>query len=146
MDNIRKELLTYNPNFSQQEIDEGLSLFELRTFPANTIVTKAGEVCDYILFAESSITRCFYKDHEGQNQTLWMKPEKTFLTEFKSFSNRDKSQFSLQFYEETTAYMISRDNLMQLYKTSQNWALFGISLMERCQRAVSDVIATVPWA
>jgi len=104
---ISDELRQYNPAFTKEDIEFGLSFFKEKTFKANTLISKEGEVCDYLFYADSSITRCYYTDNEGQTQTLWMKPEQTFITEYKSFVNRDKSQFSLQFYEDTRVLMIS---------------------------------------
>ncbi|MEM6805543.1 MAG: hypothetical protein AAF696_29370 [Bacteroidota bacterium] len=81
-DKLIQELKKYNPAFSPDEIEMGLDLFEEKTFKAHELVSKIGEVCEYLIFAEDSITRCFYLDAEGQEQTLWMKPKQTFLTEY----------------------------------------------------------------
>ncbi len=138
-----KEILKYNDSFSQEEIDLGLSYFEQKEFAANSLILEAGDICDYLFIAEASITRCYYFDAEGQKQTLWMKPEQTFISEFKSFSDRSKSQFSLQFYEPTSVMMISRKNLMQLYQESTNWALFGNLLMEKIHISLIDVFVNL---
>lgn len=138
-----KELIKHNPSFSNEEIEFGLSYFEQKEFAPNSLILKEGEIFDYLFFAGSSITRCFYFDKEGLEQTLWMKPEQTFITEFKSFSNQDKSQFSLQFYEQTSVMMISRENLMHLYQESKNWALFGILLMEKVHITLIDVFVNL---
>lgn len=140
---IKNQFLNYNPNFTEEEISRGLSLFEEREFKANSYISNAGEVCDYIFFADASITRCFYIDEEGKEHTLWMKPEQTFITEYKSFVSREKSQFSLQFYEDTTVLMISRQNLLQLYSESTHWALFGISLTEQVHITLIDVFVNL---
>lgn len=142
-DIITKELLTCNPAFSMEEIEYGLSMFVEKDFEANTDILKAGEVCDVLFFANTSITRCFYVDHEGQEQTLWMKPERTFITEYKSFSTSTKSQFSLQFYEQTKVWMITREKLMTLYRESPNWALLGVLLMEKVHVNLIDVFVNL---
>jgi len=140
---IRQELLQYNPSFTAEDLDFGLSFFEEKEFKANTLISKAGEVCDSLFYAESSITRCFYTDSEGQTQTLWMKPEQSFITEYKSFVNREKSQFSLQFYEDTRVLTITREKLLHLYQESKNWALFGIFLTERVHITLIDVFVNL---
>ena len=127
---LKQEFLKYNPNFTDDEIKMGLELFELKDFKAKDIILKSGEVFNYLVFAESSVTRCFYYDEKQNEQTLWMKPKQMFLTEYKSFRNQEKSMFSLQFYEDTSALLINRENLVQLYSKSNNWAIFGINLIE----------------
>lgn len=140
---IKSALLKCNQSFTNEEIEYGLSFFEEKEFEANTEILKSGELCDFLFFADTSITRCYYNDNEGKEQTLWMKPEQTFITEFKSFSTQSKSQFSLQFYEATTAMVISRKNLLQLYAESTNWALFGIFLMEKVHTSLIDVFVNL---
>lgn len=140
---IISELLTYDISFSKDELDLGLSLFEKKTFNANEYISSIGGVCEYLFYAEKSITRCFYLDSNGEEQTIWMKPEKLFITDYKSFVYKEKSQFSLQFYEKTDVMMISRENLEHLYKTSKNWALFGIKLTEKAHITLIDVFVNL---
>lgn len=140
---ITKEILKCNSSFSNQELEYGLSFFEERKFKANSKILESGEICDFLFFADNSITRCSYTDNEGQEKTLWMKPERTFITEYKSFSSQSNSQFSLQFYEQTTVLLISRENLMSLYKKSENWALFGIFLLEKVHTSLIDVFVNL---
>lgn len=140
---IKQELLKYNPSFTEAEMESGLSHFEVKTLKANDHISHAGQVCDYLFFASASITRCYYLDAEGKEQTLWMKPEQTFITEYKSFVNREKSMFSLQFYEDTEVLIIHRDQLMKLYSESNNWALFGISLTEQVHITLIDVFVNL---
>ncbi len=140
---LEKQLIHYNPDFTNEELEMGLSYFEEKEFKANSIISKAGEICKYLFFAEKSITRCFYFDQEETEQTLWMKPEATLITEYKSFVNREKSQFSLQFYEDTSVLMINRESLLKLYKQSNNWALFGIALTEQVHITLIDVFVNL---
>ncbi|MGB1039847.1 MAG: Crp/Fnr family transcriptional regulator [Flavobacteriales bacterium] len=140
---IIKELLTLNNSLTSKEIDLGLSYFQEKEFKANELISKSGEVCEHLFFANNSITRCFYLDSEGEEQTLWMKPEQSFITDYKSFVNQNESQFSLQFYENTKVMMIARKDLLHLYKTSMNWALFGVNLTESVHINLIDVFVNL---
>lgn len=140
---LKKELLHINPAFTEEDIETGLSYFEQRNYKAKSLISKEGEVADYLFYADSSITRCYYVDSEGEEQTLWMKPEQTFIAEYKSFVHQEKSQFSLQLYEDTEVMMISRANLMKLYQESQSWALFGLSLTEHLHITLIDVFVNL---
>lgn len=142
-DALSKELLKINPAFSKEELELGLNLFEEKDFSAKSLISKSGAIADYLFYAESSITRCFYDDAEGQEQTLWMKPEKNFIAEYKSFVGQNKSQFSLQFYEDTKVLMISRNNLIQLFNQHKNWAIFGTLLTEQQHISLIDVFVNL---
>jgi CRP-like cAMP-binding protein len=143
-----KDLLTeairhYQPEFDQRDLETGLDLFEKRTFKAKEHISESGALAEYLFFAEQSITRCHYLDQEGEEQTLWMKPEKTFIAEFKSFTTEEKSMFNIQFYEDCDVWMISRQNLLALFKQSQDWAMFGIRLMESVHVTLIDVFVNL---
>ncbi len=140
---IIREILKYHPEFSEEEMNKGLEHFELKKFKAKEVILEAGKKSDYLFFAEKSISRCFYYDGDGAEQTLWMKPEQTFITEYKSFVGLAPSNFSLQFYEDTLAYCIHRDKLLQLYKESNDWALFGIHLTEAIHVILIDVFVNL---
>ncbi|MEO1518920.1 MAG: Crp/Fnr family transcriptional regulator [Bacteroidota bacterium] len=142
-DILRQQLLKYNPAFSQAELERGISLFERRSFRAKDLVSKAGDISQYLFFAHSSITRCHYTDQEGKEQTLWMKPEQTFIAEYKSFVQEEKSMFNLQFYEDTETHLLSRQNLLLLFEESKNWALFGNHLTEQVHITLIDIFVNL---
>ena len=140
---ITTELLKHNAAFSKEEIEMGLTSFQEKEFKAKSLISAAGRISNYLFYAESSITRCFYLDAEGQEQTLWMKPEKTFIAEYKSFVHQDRSHFSLQFYEDTRVLLISRQHLLELFERSKNWAIFGAHLTEQAHITLIDVFVNL---
>ncbi|MGB1032506.1 MAG: Crp/Fnr family transcriptional regulator [Flavobacteriales bacterium] len=140
---LKKELQRYLPTFSDEAMNLGLELFEEKTFKAKDLALETGNVCEDLIFAESSITRCFYHDQEGEEQTLWMKPEQTFVTDFKSFVHQAPSGFSIQMYEDTKVLCISRTNLLHLYQKSPEWAQFGVHLTEMLHVILIDVFVNL---
>lgn len=140
---LQKALLSYNPSFSTEELETGLACFEEKEFKANEHISQSGEISNYLFYAESSITRCYFMDQEGQEQTLWMKPEQTFITEYKSFVQQEASQFSLQFYEDTKVMMISRQSLVKLFEEHPAWNLFGVYLTEAVHITLIDVFVNL---
>ena len=142
-DILKHELLKYNPNFTESDIEKGLEFFKIKSFKAKEIILQEGKVSDYLFFADKSISRCYYTDENGEEQTLWMKPGQTFITEFKSFVYQQPSGFNLQFYEDTDAYCIKRNDLLSLYSSNNNWALFGIHLTESLHVILIDVFVNL---
>ncbi len=140
---LLQEILNFHPSFSKEVLNNGIEYFELKEFKAKDIISESGKISNYLFFAESSISRSFYIDSKGNEQTLWMKPENTFITDFKSFTDQSPSMFSLQFYEDTSAYCISRQNLLKLYRESKDWALFGVLLTEKLHVTLIDVFVNL---
>ena len=142
-DNLVKEILNIYPKFNREELNQGLSYFELKQYNAKDIITEKGKVTEYLFFANSSVVRCFYNDKDEEEQTLWMKPEQTFVTEYKSFTSQTKSRFSLQVYEETSVFCISRKNILNLFNESKEWAFFGVLLTEKLHITLIDVFVNL---
>ncbi len=140
---LQAQILKYYPNFDRDALEEGMALFERKEIRSKEIVMKAGEVSNELYFAKASISRCFYHDEEGAEQTLWMKPEQTFITEFKSFVHQEASRFNIQFYEDTEAYCISRQSLLELYSSNKDWAQFGVFLTEHLHIILIDVFVNL---
>lgn len=142
-DLLIEKIKQHHPAFSTEALEAGLEYFELKEFKAKEVILKSGDVSEYLFFAESSISRCFYDDKDGNEQTLWIKPEQTFITDYKSFVSHAPSTFSLQFYEDTRAYCITRENLTKLYNEHQDWALFGVYLTEILHVILIDVFTNL---
>lgn len=80
--NLIKEILNIHPEFNRDEMNKGLQYFEEKHYQAKSIFSQNGKITDYLYFANNSVIRCYYFDQNGEEQTLWMKPEQTFVTEF----------------------------------------------------------------
>jgi CRP-like cAMP-binding protein len=140
---IKSEILKVHPFFETSKLDKIGGIFKSKHFNAKEHILREGHVCDHLILAENSVTRCYYTGEEGKEHTLWMKPEKTFLTEYKSFVHRNPSTFNLQFYEDTLVYYIHRDDLLKLYKSDNDWAQFGLYLTEHLHITLIDVFVNL---
>lgn len=140
---LAKEIMKFNPKMTKEELEFGLNMFKVSEFGAKEIALKNGDICDYLFFCNNSISRCYYFDNNGDEQTLWMKPEQTFITEYKSFVGQNKSDFNIQFYEQGEVAFVSRKNLFKLYRKFNNWALFGINLTEYLHVVLIDVFVNL---
>ncbi len=140
---LSESILKYVPHFNSDTLQIGIEKFELIDVKAKTIIQEKGDVSRYLYFAENSLSRCFFDDEKGEEQTLWIKPEQTFFTDYKSFVSQQPSQFGLQLYEDTLAYRISRENLLELYQNHQDWASFGIFLTEMLHVVLIDVFVNL---
>lgn len=142
-DLLRQKILQHHPPFSDTALTAGLEFFITKTYPAKTTILPIGKVCDYLFLAEQSLSRCFFYDTAGVEQTVWIKPEQMFFTEYKSFVSQQPALFGLQFYEETVAHAIHRRDLLHLYQNYPDWALFGIHLTEHLHVNLIDVFVTL---
>lgn len=129
-DFLKEQILILHPGFPEDELEPGLAYFKRQSLAAREPVVEAGKSCNYLFFADRSVVRSFYLDESGEEKTVWMEPERFFVTDFESFIGDRPSKFNLEFYTDTNVLMIHRDDLTHLYNTYKHWAIFGIKLME----------------
>ena len=134
-----QEILKFHPNFSSEELKVGLSFFNLRSYKSKDIIMQERDVSHVLYFANSSISRCFYFDDNGEEKTVWIEPEQMFITDFESFIKNCPSKYYLQFYQDTEVWVITRKDLLQLYENYKDWAIWGIKLMEHYHVRILDL-------
>lgn len=140
---LTESIIKYFPKFDSTTLENGLAHFEKIEVKAKTIIQEKGTISEYLYFAEDSLSRCFFDDKNGEEQTLWIKPEQTFITDYKSFVSQQPSQFGLLLYEDTVAYRIRRTDLLELYANHKDWAAFGIHLTEMQHVVLIDVFVNL---
>ncbi len=127
---IRKKVLFYKPDFDLEILETGLEKFQIAEYKGGEFILKADEVCKRIYMVESSITRCYFIDKDGEEKTNWLQPEKTVITEYESFTTGMASKCNICCYEDSFVYSIDRENLGMLYAQYHDWAIFGLLVME----------------
>ena len=127
---LREKILSYKPDFNLEVLNIGLDQFKLSDCKAGENIVSAGEVCKKVFFVEKSIARCYFLDEDGEEKTLWLAPEMSFITEYESFNLQLVSKCNIHIYEASLICSIDREILVNLYMTYHEWALVGIAIME----------------
>lgn len=127
---LRAKILSYKPDFDLEILNIGLNQFQLSDCKAGDNILKAGDLCKNIFFVEKSISRCYFVDEDGEEKTLWLEPEMSFLTDYESFNLEVVSKCNIYLYEDSLVYSIDRKVLYNLYQSYHEWALVGITFME----------------
>lgn len=140
---LKEVIKEIHPQFSQDELEKGLSFFQLKNCSAKEVIHRAGPGVCPLFIASHSISRCYYLDQDNEEITLWMKPEKTFFSDFKSFGSEEDSRFFLQLYEDSELYFLSREKYIGLCQTYQSWATFARKLMEKQHSTLIDVFVSL---
>ncbi len=121
------DLLTFLNQFikiSPEEFAELIAWTEPRQFEKRTILTKPGEVEEYMYFITSGLVRKYFlkKDHEIITHIV---KEGGILGSGESFLTGEPSRYFVETLEPTTAFAISRQKLEEMYKSSKKWEKLG---------------------
>ncbi|SFH88527.1 Crp/Fnr family transcriptional regulator [Halpernia frigidisoli] len=127
---IKETVLSYKPDFNLEILETGVDKFQITECKSGDFILKTGEICKRIFMAESSVTRCYFTNKNGEEKTIWLEPKKTVITDYESFSTQNASNCDICCYEDSLIYSIDRENLMALYAQYHDWAIYGLLVME----------------
>lgn len=127
---LREKLLFYKPDFDLEVLNKGLEKFQLREYKSGDCIVEAGKPCDHIFIIENSISRCYFNSEDGEDKTIWLEPQMSFITEYESFSSHTIGRCNISLYEDSLVYIIDRNSLGSLYTEYHEWALVGINIVE----------------
>lgn len=90
---------------------------EQRQFRKKQLVSKVGDVDDYVNFITRGLCRKFYV-HRGEEIILMICSEGHVVNDFESFYNRTPAQYSVEALENMSLLSISYDNLEKIFASS----------------------------
>ena len=127
---LREKILSYKPDFNLEILEIGLEKFILSEYKSGDYLVKAGHKCKNLFILENSITRSYFIGDDGEEKTLWIEPETSFITDYESFSSDQASLRNIRLYHDSFVFHISREELVNLYRNHHEWTLLGIIIIE----------------
>ena len=121
------DLLTFLNKFVKVSIEEFAELIawtEPRQFEKKTILTKPGDVEEYMYFITSGLIRKYFLKKDQEIITHLVK-EGGIIGSGESFLTGQPSRYFVETLEPTTAFAISRQKLEEMYGSSKKWEKLG---------------------
>ncbi len=111
--------------------------FEENTLKKKSFLLQDNKVCNFIAFiAEGSIRHFHVKG--GVEKTCDISFDNSWVTDFQSFTYDTVGKMNLQAMEDTTVFLINKQNLSHLYKECSKYETFGRLMAEQvAQRATA---------
>lgn len=104
-------------NISEQDFQQFVKLFELKTFKKKEVVLKEGDYCLFEGFVLNGCFKIYYLNENGFEQTLYFAVEGWWITDIDSFINNVPSILNIEALEDSEVLMISKKDKEYLYKT-----------------------------
>ncbi len=120
-----KPFIDLNDETSQQLANT----VQWKSFRKNEFVLKRGAVCNEIFMITKGIV--FHQLQEGNKQSiLWISSAGELLLDTESFLSRQPSAYNLITASDVEGFVVTYDQLQQLYRLSPSW--------ERCGRLIAE--------
>ncbi len=114
------------------------AFFEERIFLKKGFILRDGNICNFIGFIAKGTVRHFHIKN-GDEKTCDISFKNTWVTDFKSFSENSICIMNLQAMEETTIFLIRKENLFKLYKVCSKYETFGRIMAEQVAQRATEI-------
>ncbi|TAF44408.1 MAG: Crp/Fnr family transcriptional regulator [Sphingobacteriales bacterium] len=122
--------------------DEELSLidkyFEVKKIKKKYFLLQDGNVCNFIGFIAKGTIRHFHIK-EGSEKTCDISFENSWVTDFQSFSHSTSCIMNLQVMDDTTVFLIKKENLYKLYTECTKYETFGRLMAEQVAQRATEI-------
>ena len=105
-------------------------LFHKKVFKKGEHLLQAGNVCRYVTFIETGLVR-YYINSDGEERTNYFNKEGEFVCNYMSFLPQTPSYINIQALEDTTIFVISFNDIQQLYREVEHGERFGRLALEQ---------------
>lgn len=122
--------------------DEELKLidayFEVKELKKKEFLLQGGKICNFIGFIADGTVRHFHiKD--GVEKTCDISFENAWVTDFQSFTHNTSCIMNLQAMENTTVFVIRKENLHKLYNECNKYETFGRLMAEQVAQRATEI-------
>ncbi len=112
--------------------------FEVKELRKKDFLLHDGTVCNFIGFVANGTIRHFHiKD--GVEKTCDISFENSWVTDFQSFTHNTSCIMNLQAMEDTTVFVIKKENLYKLYKECNKYETFGRLMAEQVAQRATEI-------
>jgi CRP-like cAMP-binding protein len=116
--------------FSDIELNNAMTFFEVIILQKNDFFVKAGHFSDRIAFVQSGLLRSFFTTKEKEITTFFALPGSVCL-DAHSFFGLKQSQEYIQALMKSELLVINRKDLYSLYEKNWKWQQVGRLLIEK---------------
>jgi CRP-like cAMP-binding protein len=112
--------------------------FEPTSFNKKDYLLTDGKICNFIAFISEGAIRHFHLKN-GIEKTCDISFANSWVTDFQSFTSGTSCIMNLQALENTTAIVITKKNLIELYKECGKYETFGRLMAEQVAQRATEI-------
>lgn len=116
-DNSKIKEIFKGVDFSPSEIKLITSVFHKRDVEKGTILINYGEIANHQYFISNGCLRSYYIDILGKEHTIQFGIKDWWISDFTSFFSNEKAILTIEAIQNSTVYVISKEDKEQLYNS-----------------------------
>ncbi|MEO6820671.1 MAG: Crp/Fnr family transcriptional regulator [Ginsengibacter sp.] len=123
---------------SETELELIDNYFQIKYLSKKEFLLQDNKVCHFIAYiAEGSIRHFHVKD--GLEKTCDISFDNSWVTDFQSFTSGTAGKMNLQAMEDTTVFIIHKEDLYNLYQECNKYETFGRLMAEKVAQRATEI-------
>lgn len=139
MEDFRQIIQQYFGELTDDEYRKTITFFKEETLHKNDFFTKTGQICDRISIIRSGILRV-YAYADGKDVTQWIATDEAFMTEVSGFFFDQPNRWTIQAFNDTTLWSISKSDYQKLGEVFPKWKEIEKQFVLKCFAMIEDRI------
>ena len=123
--------------------DEVIRCFRPGSFARNTVLHRAGEICNTLYFIEKGCIRIYYITEQGHEKTRHIAAEGAFITALSGFITQRPAFEFVETTEASEVYMIGHADFYRLVDTVPAWEKLYRSWLEQAYISQQEKIESL---
>ncbi len=123
---------------SDMELDLIDQYFVEKTLKKKEFLLQDNTVCKFIAFIAGGSIRHFHVK-EGDEKTCDISFDNSWVTDYQSFTHSSIAKMNLQAMENTTVFLITKQDLSQLYNECSKYETFGRLMAENVAQRATEI-------
>jgi CRP-like cAMP-binding protein len=124
--------------FTNEELNLISQYFEVKTVKKKEFLLQENTICNFIGFIDNGAMRHFHVKN-GEEKTCDLSFENYWVTDFQSFTHHTPCIMNLQAMEQTTIFIIQKENLYELYSKCNKYETFGRIMAENVAQRATEI-------
>ncbi|MEQ8808509.1 MAG: Crp/Fnr family transcriptional regulator [Imperialibacter sp.] len=112
--------------------------FEPASFNKRDYLLTNGTICNFIAFISEGAIRHFHVKN-GVEKTCDLSFSNSWVTDFQSFTHGTSCIMNLQALENSTVFVVTKKNLIDLYKECSKYETFGRLMAEQVAQRATEI-------
>lgn len=128
-------------SIQESDLEFMLSFFKLLTLKKDEYFLQVGQRCNQVAFVKSGMLRICYPNDKGEETTCYFSLPNEFVTSFSAFTTQKLSTENIQAILPTECFVISKQDLENLYRQIPATQEFGRKAAENVAMLMENRMA-----
>lgn len=125
-----RSFLTENAGFNDEDFQKLSGLITKKDIAKNTMMLKAGDICNEVVYVESGLLKAYTIDNTGKEHIIQFAPEGWLISDRSSLYFNEPAQLYIETIEDSHVVLLNKTFSSQASSLVQSYSTFNERLLQ----------------